>query len=203
MVDQLNRLKLISQNDDKLNELSNYDDTCSDNEEQFSSENNSIIQEEISLDHTNNYSIFEKEFISSTKLSDIVKNKLLYSKTVNNITNDYNNNTNISTTNINNINNNNNGQPSNFSFQNNNFLSEEDTILIDELVKDSLVHSTFIYSSNGEFSHFNNTIIADNISINNINNSSNNNMAESVPNSADCLTQDEIDGIKEILSQDC
>ncbi|OII71244.1 uncharacterized protein cubi_01719 [Cryptosporidium ubiquitum] len=190
LVNQLNQLKLISQNDDKLNELNNYVDTFSDNEEQFSSENNSVIQEEAFSDNINNYNFFEKELVSNTKLSDIVKNKLLSNKVTTTTTTDYSNNHNNNHFHLN---------PKNFSFENQNFFSEEDNILIDELVKDSLVYLDPIYSTNNEFENLNVGITSNN----NSNNSSNSNMGESIPNCTNCFTQDEIDGIKEILSQDC
>ncbi|QOY41461.1 hypothetical protein cpbgf_500253 [Cryptosporidium parvum] len=191
LVNQLNELKLISQNDDQLNKLNKYDDTCSDNEEPISSEDNSVIQEEILSDYTNYCNFSPNESVSSTRLSDIIKNKLL---SVKNSSNHLKNNNN---------NNNNNTMINNSSFQNQNFFSEEDTILIDELVKDLSIHSTsssFSYNASSSTSYYTNINTNRNA---NSNTSSSSNLTSNVQSCTNYFTQDEIDGIKEILSQEC
>ncbi|KAK9172411.1 hypothetical protein CmeUKMEL1_09780 [Cryptosporidium meleagridis] len=181
LVNQISELKLISQNDDQLNKFNNYDDTCSDNEEPISSEDNSVIQEEILSDYTNYCNFSPNESVSSTRLSDIVKNKLLSGKT--------------SSSRLNN-----NNITDNSFFQNQDFFSEEDTILIDELVKDLSINS--VSSS----SHSNNSSSCTSYNANSNTNSdasSGSNHTSNVQNSTNYFTQDEIDGIKEILSQEC
>ncbi|KAH8583970.1 uncharacterized protein ELE39_002728 [Cryptosporidium sp. chipmunk genotype I] len=174
LVNQLNELKLISQSDDELIKLDKYDQICSDGDEKLiSNEDSSVTQEETFSDYTSYCNFISNESLSSTKLSDIVKNKLLSNK-------------NATCSNNHNINNNINYNSNKISFQNQNLFSEEDTILIDELVKELSIHSTSSYSNNT-----------------NSNTSSNSNLTENVKNCTNYFTQDEIDGIKEILSQEC
>ncbi|CUV06018.1 unnamed protein product [Cryptosporidium hominis] len=99
----------------------------------------------------------------------------------------------------------------NSSVQNQNFFSEEDTILIDELVKDLSIHSvssSYSYDASSYKSYNTNINTNNNANSNTCGNTNNNtssssNLTSNVQNCTNYFTQDEIDGIKEILSQEC
>ncbi|KAJ1605783.1 hypothetical protein OJ253_2996 [Cryptosporidium canis] len=176
LVNQLDQLKLISQNG-----TGKYTD------DQNSGGCNSMIQDEISSVCPNdNPEILENEFSSSTKLSDVI-NKLLSSKNSVNTT--------FKKT-----------DPDEFSVFDNDLLSEEDTIIIDELIKDHYFNPLNLeLSENNQSSIYtdnNGTSICDNIIGCERGNIGTRNTTNYISDNAYSLTPDEIDGIKEILSQE-